>query len=325
LKLNRLFKENLLMRIFPRLVVAALFCVLASAPAWTQELECSPCSHNFGKVAVGDSGSYSIQLTNTGDKKVTIESKSKRGAAFSFGDFPLPLKIDPGASVQLPINFKPIAKGKTDGSFELVSTARDERLTMDVSGVGESGENPQLGISPASLNFGNVTVGSSATLTATLTASNAAVTISADRSTSSEFSILKLQLPATIPAGQSLAVTIQFTPTSSGTDSAKAGFISNAKDSPTMEPVTGTGVAQDAHSVSLSWNAVETAVGYNVYRGNAKAGPFQEINSSLDASTNYTDYTVVNGDTYYYVTTAVNAQGGESSYSNVATAVIPNQ
>ena len=313
------------MRIFPQVAIVAFLCALASAPALTQELECSPCSHNFGKVPVGDSSSYSIQLTNTGDKKITIESKSKHGAAFSFGDFPLPLKIAPGASVQLPINFKPITKGKTDGVFELVSTGRDERLTMDVSGIGESNGSPQLGISPASLNFGNVTVGSSATLVTTLTASNAAVTISADRSTSPEFAILNLQLPVEIPAGKSLAVTIQFAPSSSGTDSAKAGFISDAKDSPTIEPLTGTGVAQDAHSVSLSWNSVQTAVGYNVYRGNAKAGPFQEMNSSLDASTNYTDYTVVDGDTYYYVTTAVNTQGAESGYSNVAKAVIPNQ
>jgi len=313
------------MRIFPQLAVVALFCGLASAPAWTQELECDPCSYDFGKVDVGDASSYSIQLTNTGNKKITIESKSKRGAAFSFGKFPLPLKIAPGASVQLPIIFKPSAKGKTDGVFELVSTAQDSRLTMDVSGVGESDGNPQLGISPASLNFGNVTVGSSATLVTTLTASNAAVTISADRSTSSEFAILNLELPVAIPAGKSLAVTIQFTPSSSGTDSAKAGFISDAKNSPTIESLTGTGVAQDAHSVSLSWNSVQTAVGYNVYRGNAKSGPFQAINGSLDASTNYTDYTVVDGDTYYYVTTAVNAQGQESGYSNVAKAVIPNQ
>jgi fibronectin type 3 domain-containing protein len=47
------------------------------------------------------------------------------------------------------------------------------------------------------------------------------------------------------------------------------------------------------------------------------------INTSLDSSTNYTDYTVVAGDTYYYVATEVNSQGEESGYSNVAQAVIP--
>jgi fibronectin type 3 domain-containing protein len=47
------------------------------------------------------------------------------------------------------------------------------------------------------------------------------------------------------------------------------------------------------------------------------------INTALDASTNYTDDTVVSGATYYYVTTAVNAEGQESAYSNEVQAVIP--
>jgi hypothetical protein len=175
------------------------------------------------------------------------------------------------------------------------------------------------------LNFGNVTVGSSASLQVTLTASNAAVIISSDQSLSSEFEILGLNLPATIPAGQSIPVTFQFTPNDSGTASAKAGFISNAADSPTVEQLTGTGVAQASHNVYLSWDPGNgNPVGYNVYRGNAQAGPFQEINTALDASTNYTDYTVVSGATYYYVTTEVNAQGQESAYSNKVQAVIPN-
>ena len=38
---------------------------------------------------------------------------------------------------------------------------------------------------------------------------------------------------------------------------------------------------------------------------------------------NYTDSTVQNGNTYYYVTTAVDGSGNESSYSNQASAVIP--
>jgi len=129
----------------------------------------------------------------------------------------------------------------------------------------------------------------------------------------------------TIPAGQSLQVTVQFTPNASGVATAKAGFISNAVDSPTVEPLTGTGVAQISHTVDLSWEPGENnAVGYNVYRGNAQAGPYHEINTTLDVSTNYADSTVVSGDTYYYVATEVNTQGQESGYSNVATAVIPN-
>jgi fibronectin type 3 domain-containing protein len=38
---------------------------------------------------------------------------------------------------------------------------------------------------------------------------------------------------------------------------------------------------------------------------------------------NYTDSTVQNSTTYYYVTTAVDASGNESVYSNEASAPIP--
>ncbi len=312
------------MRRFPLIVLAWLLCWLAPAPASAQQLRCTPCGHSFGNVQVGNSSSYSVELLNTGDKALRIISKSEQGSAFSLGTFRVPVRIQPGARLQLPIIFTPAARGHTTGVITLVSTAENSTLAMDVEGTGVAVANPQLRISPATLNFGNVTVGSSARLQATLRAENAAVTISSEASTSSEFAILGLNLPVEISAGRSLPVTIQFTPNASGTASAKAGFISNAVNSPTVEQLAGTGVAQASYNVFLSWDATGgNAVGYNVFRGNALGGPYQQINTTLDASTNYTDYTVVAGTTYYYVTTAVDAQGQQSGYSNAVEAVIP--
>jgi len=276
-------------------------------------------------VITGTSVSSSIQLTNASTQALTILSKSEEGSAFSFGNFPLPVTLESWVSVELPVIFAPTATGYTAATLTLISNTSNPILTIDVAGTGTStAASPQLKISPAKLNFGSVTVGSNTSLQATLTASNAAVTISSDRSTSSEFAIDGLNLPLTIPAGKSIPVTIQFTPGSSGADPAKVGFISNATDSPTLEPVTGTGTAQGSYSVSLSWSGDATAVGYNVLRGKAAAGPFHQINTALDSTTDYTDATVAAGATYYYVTTAVNAQGEQSSYSNVTEAVIPN-
>ncbi len=62
-----------------------------------------------------------------------------------------------------------------------------------------------------------------------------------------------------------------------------------------------------------------------MFRGNAVAGPFHQINAGIDSSTDYTDSTVAAGNTYYYVTTAVNAQGEQSGYSNVTEAAIPSK
>jgi len=80
-----------------------------------------------------------------------------------------------------------------------------------------------------------------------------------------------------------------------------------------------------AHSVSLSWDAStsQQVIGYNVYRGPNPGGPYTQINSSLDPNTSYTDGTVQSGQTYYYVTTAVNSDNTQSEYSNQTEAVIP--
>jgi len=311
------------MRAFPLLAVLLLCAAPASLRA--QELHCEPCGHSFGSVRIGSSSSFSFKLLNTGNETLRITSKSEQGSEFSFGRFPLPVRVRPGAGVELPVIFTPTAKGDSKGVFQLVSTAKGSLLTMHATGAGEVAMDPHLEITPATLNFGNVTVGSSTELEATLAASNAAVTISSDQSTSSEFALLGLNLPVTIQAGHSIPVTIQFTPSVSGTASAKAEFISNAANSPTIEQLTGTGVAPASHSVDLSWDpGAENIVGYNVYRGMVQGGPYEQINTALDSSTNYTDSAVVSGTTYYYVTTEVNTLGEESGYSNVAKAVIPS-
>ena len=206
------------------------------------------------------------------------------------------------------------------------ASAWAQQLQPDLSsGIGKAKGRLQLAVSPTTLSFGNVAVGLSATLPATLTAPNGSVTISSDQSTSSEFTLLGLTLPVTIPAGQSILVTVQFNPNASGTASGKAGFISDAVNSPTVEQLSGTGVAQVSHNVDLSWiPGAGTAVGYNLYRGTVSGGPYTQINTVLDASTNYTDNTVASGATYYYVSTEVNAAGQESAYSNAAQAVIPS-
>ena len=129
----------------------------------------------------------------------------------------------------------------------------------------------------------------------------------------------------TILSGHSIPARIRFTPKQSGTGSGKAGYFSNAVVSPVVEQLTGTGVAPAAHSADLTWQESDpSVVGFNIYRGKTHGGPYQKINTALEASTTYTDYTVVAGTTYYYVTTAVDGTGKQSGYSNETKAIIPS-
>jgi fibronectin type 3 domain-containing protein len=84
-----------------------------------------------------------------------------------------------------------------------------------------------------------------------------------------------------------------------------------------------TAVGQ-VHTATASWVASTSVVsGYNVYRGTVSGGPYTKLNGSFIAALSYADTTVQRGQTYFYVTTAVDGSGNESVFSNEVTAVIP--
>jgi fibronectin type 3 domain-containing protein len=89
---------------------------------------------------------------------------------------------------------------------------------------------------------------------------------------------------------------------------------------------TGTAPTQSAqHSVSLSWTpSTSPNVEYNVYRGTRQAGPYPaKLTSAAQQGTTFIDSTVQSGITYYYVVTAIDANG-ESAYSNETPVTVPS-
>ncbi len=72
-------------------------------------------------------------------------------------------------------------------------------------------------------------------------------------------------------------------------------------------------------SAALSWSASSGATSYNVKRATSSGGPYAQIATATSAS--YTDSTVSNGATYFYVVTAVNSSG--ESANSVPASVIP--
>jgi hypothetical protein len=286
-------------------------------------LSANPTSLAFGNVQVGSNAKLSETVKNIGGSTVTIPSASVGNAAYSISGLTLPTTLSTGQSVTFNVTFAPGSAGSITTNLTLVSTAANSPLIIALSGTGTAPG--QLGVSPASLSFGDVVVGASSTLSSSLSATGAAVTVSSATSTSPEFTISGLSLPAVLSAGQSLPYSVTFTPQTSGTATATLTFVSNASNSPAHQTASGNGTPPPQHSVGLSWNASSSqgVVGYNVYRGGVSGGPYSKINTSLDASTNYTDNQVVAGQTYYYVTTAVDGNGVESGYSNQIQAVIP--
>ncbi len=131
-----------------------------------------------------------------------------------------------------------------------------------------------------------------------------------------------------LPAGLALSTT----GTISGTPTAMGTFSFTIKVSDSGAPATTasgnfsiTITAASSYAALLDWTASTSSgiSGYNVYRSTVSGSGYVQINSSLVAASTYTDATVVSGQTYYYVTTAVDASGEESTYSDEVQAVIP--
>ncbi|MCX8155867.1 MAG: immunoglobulin domain-containing protein [Verrucomicrobiae bacterium] len=73
--------------------------------------------------------------------------------------------------------------------------------------------------------------------------------------------------------------------------------------------------------VDLSWPALTGATSYKVYRSLVSGGPYQLLSGSV-SGTSYSDNTITNGATYYYVVTG-NLPEGESSQSPERSVLTP--
>src|SRR5205807_854317 len=103
--------------------------------------------------------------------------------------------------------------------------------------------NGQLSARPASVAFGNVTVGSRSTQAIGLSNTGSVnLTVSLGGATGPGFSISGLTFPLTLPPGQSSTFSVQFAPTTTGSASGSVSLVSDAPNSPSTIALSGTGV-----------------------------------------------------------------------------------
>ena len=280
---------------------------------------------DFGNVAVGSSKSNTITLTNAssaGAASVAVTQIGATGSGFGVTASTLPFTLAPGQSSSLTVIFSPASAGAASGQLSITAQGASQPISIPLTGTGLGPG--QLVVSPSSMDFGNVAVGSTQSKTGTLTAGSSDVNISSASLTSQDFSLTGITLPMVVTAGTSVSFTVNFTPLVTGSLSDQLSFISDATNPPTSVALSGSGTMNVQHSVDLSWNASTSQVsGYNIYRGSQSGGPYTKLNSTLISALTFTDTTVQSGTTYFYVSTAVDANSVESAYSNEATAVIP--
>lgn len=310
------------------LATTAVSCGVGSATQASQavNLMLDAASLDFGSVAVGSSKSDSITLTNSaasGGPSIAVSQITITGTGFS-GSIPnLPLVLAAGQSATLNLKFSPTRAGSASGNLSIVVEGAVDAANVPLTGMGLAPG--QISVSPSALDFGSVNVGNSKNLGGTLTAGNSNIQVSSASWNGQGYSLSGITFPVTVAAGKSVPFTVTFAPQAAGISDGSVSFVSDASNSPTTQTFTGNGVQPVQHSVDLSWNpSADPVAGYNVYRGTSPGGPYTKLTLSLQPGTSYTDNTVESGSTYFYVSTAVDANSQESIYSNEAKAVIPN-
>jgi hypothetical protein len=245
-----------------------------------------------------------------------------------------PKFVDPATNnFQLQQGSPAVDAGANDGiSRDIMQTPRPQGAAYDIGAyeLSAGGTTPPpptqgtLSVSPQSVAFGNVLIGASAKQTVTLSnSSSSAITVNSVGITGAGFNQTGPTLPLALAAGQSSSITVTFAPQTAGGVSGTLKISSNASNPSVSVALSGTGSTVQ-HSVDVNWGAsTSTVAGYNVYRGTVSGGPYSKINSTLITGLTYTDNTVSSGATYYYVVTAVAADGTESSFSSQVQAVIP--
>jgi Abnormal spindle-like microcephaly-assoc'd, ASPM-SPD-2-Hydin len=307
----------------------ALASKSTSYHARTRSLVFTPRNLHFGSVRVGRQVARAVTVTNTGDSNVRLLQVTTQGTEFTLNGLDLPLTLAGGESFTFSAVFAPRSPGARNGSISFssevsgVSDFSNPIVSLELNGVGD--DSNQLIVDPANMNFGTVLDGSGGTQGGTLTAAATQVTIASVNISNPAFTLSGLSFPLTIPASGSQGFQITFSPETNGVASGTVSFLDGSGNPLVVESLYGVGTVSQGHSVDLSWNAStsQNVIGYNVYRGTQSGGPYTQINPVLDASTIYTDTSVADGETYYYVTTAVNSDDQESVYSNQAQATIP--
>lgn len=213
----------------------------------------SPSSVNFGSVVVGSSSNtQTLTMVNNGRANLVI-SAVQLSSGFQWAPATptmcvLGSSIAPGASCTMAIYFAPQSAGALSGSLTLTDNLYNPTQVIPLSGTGVPAV-PALSHSPSSVNFGNVSVGSSSGIqTLTMQNSGNADLVISTIALSNGFSWgpdtpTECQLGGSLAPGASCTMAIYFAPQSAGSLSGSLTLTDNASISPVVIALAGSGVA----------------------------------------------------------------------------------
>lgn len=217
----------------------------AAAPAPAAGLSATTLA--FGNQTVGmTSAAKTVSISNTGTANLVLGSITTTGTnAAEFAPSNCSnTTLTPGTNCSISVTFTPAALNTRTATLSIASNAGGSPHGVALSGNGVAAPAPAVALAPASLAFGNQTVGTtSAAKSITLTNSgNAALGISSIATTGSGFASTH-NCAASLAAAASCTISVTYAPASAVASTGAVTITSSATGSPHSVGLSGTGTA----------------------------------------------------------------------------------
>lgn len=234
------------------------------------EITLSTTTVNIGNVSLGTSGTGTFTITNDGNEDLIVNSVTSSNPPVFTTDYSDGGTIAPAANQLVTVTFSPTSIGAQSATITVTSNDGDEAtITVTATGTGTA---PEITLSTTSVDIGNVSLGTSGNGTFSIrNDGNENLVVSSITSDNGVFAVSPSS--ATLAPGANQPVTITFSPTTAGAQSAAITVTSNDADEATVTvTINGTGLSPD---ITLSTTIV--AIG-NVALGSNGSGSFTITN-----------------------------------------------
>jgi hypothetical protein len=215
-----------------------------SQPASQAAIQVTPSSVNFGSIVAGKKIAQTVSVANTGKISVNVSQVNLSSSQFSVSGLTVPLSLPAGQSSNFQVWFNATSAGNATGTL---TVRTDTGVTSEqVALTGTATTAPQqIGVTPASLNLGSATVGT--TVKGTVTVSNVGgsnLTISSISVSGNPFTVSGLTTPSTIAPGANYSFNVAYSPTAPVTSSGSVTIASDDPQTPiSVVSVSGTGTS----------------------------------------------------------------------------------
>lgn len=224
---------------------------LSLLPVGTPVMNLSRTELDFGAVLLGSSQTLNLGIVNTGQASLVITNILLPSSDYGLSQSSY--AVAPGRSQQISVTFSPQSVGDKSGNMTILSNLPRATVTLRAQGVQQPVVPvPQISVSSSQRDFGRVEVGSSKSMTVTVTNfGDASLSITDIITSDAQVSVTPRQFA--IPAKQNGFFTLRFEPNRTGDLAGRVTIYSNDSKTPAVSfPVAGKGLQSQTASFTLS-------------------------------------------------------------------------